>query len=254
VPKLTVPRRSTWHEWINSIGIIITFCIVAFSTFVNLVYKSEGVSWMISPNLTCRAKYYHIIDLNKGILELCWNIMVSNTSENKMSILSSKIFKSDDRGNFDEKEGLDEVEELDEEFVHYPITLEGGTAHQFLVRYQSWLPASVDSVLHQLKDIDYLSLREVHLAVAEHNIDILGNAIQVGRNTKTDQIVGWVLPEHFKSASAMWVLYTGRGRKFQIPLHWPPSGLEVTVHYPPSLPPAPPPPPPSPWSPPEPPR
>jgi hypothetical protein len=237
--------RSSLHEWIHSVGIIITFCPAGFSAWQSWIVfqlKKEDILTTVSFNHDCHAEYQNFQALGSsaihGFLGLCWIVTISNKSENRVSILETAIFSVDKEGNSSQAGfGFHTTEEIAGGSVRYPVTLEGGAAHQFLVRAPVWLPASVSSIIDELfrtlkKPVSELSLKEVEDAVAEHNLDILGDSIEVVRDG--GKISGWSLPRGFKTISAIWQIETGRGGRFRVVMHWPPGGTEYAVPYEPA--------------------
>jgi len=136
-------RRSSLHEWINSVGIIITFAIAGFSAWVSWTtyqLKKEDILAVATYDNSCPANYVNfqaygstIVD---GSLGLCWNVTIANKSEDKLSIIGAFVYRVGKGGSLDADyiPGFHFTEEMNGNSLEFPVVLDGGAARRFRVR------------------------------------------------------------------------------------------------------------------------
>jgi hypothetical protein len=216
-------NRSSVHEWINSIVAVLALLVSGYFAWQSNRAKTEALSMTVRPTAACRTEYQG--DDKFGEIGLCWEVILANDSEDRLSIVGYRISNIVD-GKRVSLLGFQNLESADGRPLPLPISLDGGEAKQIIVRSGVTVPAAVAEAIAQLPQYKTHSLASLPLIavqrdLAAEKLDFIGNKVEplvTGR-----QLKGWSFPPHFKTSVSVLTVTTGRGAPFSATMTYPPG-------------------------------
>jgi hypothetical protein len=214
-------KDRSFHEWVNSVGVLLAISVSGFSAYLSWQtsrLKYEDVTSLATLTHSCNAEYQK--SNGYGVLGLCWIVTLSNRSENKLSLITGRVYSLYAQGPVSwEMWGFNSVENIDGTPFNFPITLDGGEAKRVLVRAPVQVPPSVAQVLDNLVTKG-MSLQQVGFALTQRRLNYLGDPVDVVLD-HDGKIVSAQLTPPYKSITSVWEIQTGRGTKFLTSLVYP---------------------------------
>jgi hypothetical protein len=214
------------HGWINSIGVVVALAVSSVSAYFSWQsnrMRYEDIAFSSGPTGACRVQYIN------GVLGLCWNLTISNRSEDKVSLIEHRLLNIQSARPVFYGVGFQAFETTQGTPVTLPITLDGGESKQFIVRAPVPVPSTVSKIiraaLSESSANASLSLAELQNRLAQNKLDFLGDPIVV-ISGEEGKVTGWSLAPPFARTENFLEIRTGRGNLFQTYLVWPPDAAE----------------------------
>jgi hypothetical protein len=214
------------HGWINSIGVIVALavsCTSAYFAWQSNRMRYEDLAFSSGPSGSCRVQYTNLGD--QSLLGLCWNVTISNRSEDKVSLIEHRLLNVQSSGGVLYGVGFQEFETTQGAPVMFPMTLDGGESKQFIVRAPVPVPSTVAKIIRDLSQSRAnanLSLGELQNRLAQSKLDLLGDPIVVSA-MENGEVKAWSLAPPFARTVNFLEVRTGRGKLFDTYLVWPPD-------------------------------
>jgi hypothetical protein len=185
--------------------------------------KDDALSLAAAPTEQCAFEYRG--GPQNGIAALCWTVTVSNTSDRRLSIVSSQLQNLNGGANVQiGGGGFQTFETPDGQPVALPISLDSGEARTMIVHAPMLLDRPVNDALRKGVDeqhlkITELKLEEVNKLLAGQKTDLLGNEVEL---TIVDPTMHMrTISSPFKRAENLLTLTTGRAATFVVKLVYP---------------------------------
>jgi hypothetical protein len=218
--------RSQIHSWANTATAVGAFIVAVYAAWMSqqaLNLKREKLGFDVLPDSGCRVQY--IGSDKMGELGLCWQVTITNQSEDKLSIVSHKAFSVGRKAGLNYMSGFREVEDQAGNEIPFPLTLDGGEAKAVYVRVGFLISDPKEAGLIQA----FLRGRPTPAAMAElqqylveHNIDLADNSLSVRHIDEKNSVWSIVGPTKYDEAGIRFIT----GRK---------SVMVATMSYPPRL-------------------
>jgi hypothetical protein len=110
------------------------------------------------------------LEFDSIFLSLCWLVTITNQSDSKTSIVIVQAFdNSDNKKSF--ASGFPVIEDFNGTSLGLPLVLDGGEAHQYLIRVPIRVPEAVATLAAKMPQGS--SLKALQHALLESNLDFV---------------------------------------------------------------------------------
>jgi hypothetical protein len=220
--------KSSLHTWVNSLGTVLALIVAMLSAYFSwqgIQLKAELVSFTQQPT-DCPIKFSKIGE--DGVVGVCWNVIVANQSEIRLSIVKTKVFA------FDRAEAPGKRSTSTLHYSHFsgfwtdadksvtlPIILDGGESKAFLVYFPvRVVPEAAAIAVDFLKEFPAGTVSALSKRLADHGLDFVGNNVEQriieGRSLRS-------INPPVKFSSSILHVETGRGGIFFTQVSSPPG-------------------------------
>jgi len=231
--KAPAPKRdhTQIHAWLNSVGVLGALIVAIYAAFLShqaLLRKKEKLGFNVTPEGGCQLEY--LGGATQGELGLRWDVTITNESEDKLSIVTHQGFSIGQSGAPVFMSGFREIEDLEGHELNFPLTLDGGEARAVVVRVAFPISDAKQAVLIQ----GFLhgrsrptSVAALQQYLAEHNLDVAGNNLNVRRDK--GKILGWSVNGPPKFDQAIVEITTGRKAHMTAAMSYPPRPSDGSI-------------------------
>jgi hypothetical protein len=211
-PKTETADYFKWAAAAMSFGALIISGASYYNSIQSDKRKDESLGFTSNFTFQCPLEFDSIF------LSLCWLVTITNQSDSKTSIVLVQAFdNSDNKKSF--ASGFPVIEDFDGASVGLPLVLDGGEAHQYLIRVPIRVPDAVATQAAKMPKGS--SLKALQHALLESNLDFVGNQVDVrfADAQKQQAIVSWTHGMHMAVGNVHFM--TGRRKLFLATLTFP---------------------------------
>jgi hypothetical protein len=214
-------RRSTLHEWINSIGVVLAIILSANSVDIarqNSLLKMDNLAGSSFPTGDCQFIMSQKGDPNDGRnrLTMCWRINIANTSEGRLTVKDIGV-SGGVPGPYLPDQNVDDSR------LEIPFGLAGGDAKSFIIHRPVAISDKIADFVLGIPGIKPDAVAPMRLSAVENllnknGLDLLGNHVAIHPLFLAYRPIGDG-PE--KTVSDQIIICTARGPCFAVNLHYP---------------------------------
>lgn len=207
---------------ISALALLVSGISAAFTIQSNSL-KNESLAMPSHPISSCHPEYIAFAFGGGGAITLCWSVILTNNSEDRVSIISFSFPKKPSRGLLDAA-GL--FTTADEKPVDFPIVLDGGEARKLTLFVIYRLPDPVSIILNQSSLVrkdglpNNLTLRQIQDLLIRSGTDLLGDKT-FNPQPSSGEVLGYGTSGPPKSVDFGIYLTTGHGKTFSSAVHFP---------------------------------
>jgi hypothetical protein len=214
------------HEWINSAGVVLALVASSASAYfawqANL-FKYESLSVTAKSDESCKvrfAKFDASANPPRYVIGLCWNIVVSNNSEMRTSLINFQITR-DDRSIYFIREVGPSLTKLDGS--SFPLSIDSGETVQLRLFVAYPLRDNIAEKITFIANkeggsLQNRSLGDVERELWRDGVDLFENQVDAIIPDNTTYFVEWKKIERNPIYNLK--LLTGRGSQFDSQVSW----------------------------------
>ena len=204
-----------YFKWVGA-AVSLVALILSGASYYNSIQsdKRKDESLGFTSNITFQCP----LEFDPAFLSLCWLVTITNQSDSKTSIVIVQAFdNSDNKKSFASSYPV--IEDSNGAPVGLPLVLDGGEAHQYLIRVPIRVPEAVAAQAAKMPKGS--SLKALQHALLDSNLDFVGNQIDVRFSDEQKQhaIVSWTHGMHMAVGNVHFM--TGRSKLFLATLVFP---------------------------------
>jgi hypothetical protein len=208
-------EKRDYFKWAGGVGSFVALVISGLSYYNSIQSdKRKDESLGFTSNFTFECP----VEFDSALLSLCWFVTITNQSDSKTSIVIVQASdNSDNKKSF--ASGFPVIEDSKGVSVGLPLVLDGGEAHQYLVRVPIRVPEAVTAQAAKMPKGS--SLKALQHALLDSNLDLVGNQIDVrfSDEEKLHAIVSWTHGMHLAVGNVHFM--TGRSKLFVATVTYP---------------------------------
>lgn len=213
--KQPKPEKPDYFKWVGAVFSLVAL-ILSGASYYNSTQsdKRKDESLGFTSNFT----YECPLEFDSMVLSLCWVVTITNQSESKTSIVLAQAFDNSDNNKMFVS-GFPVIEDSNGALVGLPIVLDGGEAHQYVIRVPIRVPPAVAAQAAKLPK--GAPLKKLQEALLESKIDLVGNEVDVRffDDQNKSSIISWTHGMHMAIGNVQFM--TGRKKLFVATLTFP---------------------------------